>query len=149
MFAFLRFCIYSNPNAVDAFECLKLVVWTRIATKIEANDSKIFARNWRQPETSMKLDFTLLSITREKWNFHELFMVLYYIPFLFSTLLLKKETSGFLRHFRYLLHCLCDFIKYVMVYLFIYSLNFHWKCFRKWIFCQLFVKNIKYKIFNF
>lgn len=31
LFAFLRFCIYSNPNSVNAFECLKLVVWTIMA----------------------------------------------------------------------------------------------------------------------
>lgn len=64
------------------------------------------------------------------WAFYG--FVLYSLSFFNFTL--KKRDKWVLWHFRYLLHCLCDFIKYVMVYLFIYSLNFHWKCFRKWIF---------------
>lgn len=43
----------------------------------------------------MKSDFTLLSITREKWNFHELFygFVLYSLPFFNFTL--KKRQVRF------------------------------------------------------
>lgn len=102
LFAFLRFCIYSNPNSVNASETSRM---DNNGKKIEANDSKTFARNWRQPETSMKSDFTLLSITREKLNFHELFKVLYLFPSFFQ-LYFKKRTSAFLKHFRYLFELL-------------------------------------------